>query len=160
MIDHIPDYNQTLLSYKLEPQMNMSISGAIENEGNVWIHPPRDALFSILELNPFPYVKYPLETGKRWTWELAIGDHWADERWLLWTGSIQNQYEYEITGIEERETKWGRLKCYTVESAAKSRIGETRLTSVFNEELGFLELNYVNIDGSLINMTLINKTDQ
>ena len=57
MSEYIPDYNQTVLAYKLRESIPFSMSGAIENEANVWIHPPRDHYFEILELNPFPYIK-------------------------------------------------------------------------------------------------------
>ncbi len=56
MAEHVPDYNQTALLYKCGTDKGFSMSGAIENEANVWIHPPRDKYFRILELNPFPYI--------------------------------------------------------------------------------------------------------
>jgi len=49
-----------------------SMSGTIENEGNVWIHPPRDNYFKIIELNPFPYIKAPYNIGAKWAWKLKI----------------------------------------------------------------------------------------
>lgn len=58
-------FNQTPLKYKLGNRKNYSTSGVIENEANIWIHPPRDGLFKILELNPFPFVKFPLEKRAR-----------------------------------------------------------------------------------------------
>lgn len=57
MSKYISDYNQTALVYKLKKGNEYSMSGAIENEGNVWIHPPREKYFRILELNPFPILK-------------------------------------------------------------------------------------------------------
>ena len=65
-------------------------TGLIENRHNVWLHPPRSYLFRILELNPYPYVKYPLVVGKQWQDSMRIGDHWADSRWKVWTGRILN----------------------------------------------------------------------
>ena len=101
MISYITDYNQTILKYQYpttdnQNPGNYSTSGAIENEKNVWIHPPRDSYFQILELNPFPFAKQPYEIGNKWTWQLTIGDGWADERWKMWEGQIENQYKYEI----------------------------------------------------------------
>lgn len=148
MADHVPDYNQTALIYISGNNKNYSMSGAIENEKNVWIHPPRDQYFEILELNPFPYIKTPYQIGTKWTWHLKIGDHWADERWKLWEGQIENEYEYEITDSRVLKTDLGDIECYTVESTANSRIGETKLTAYFNPKYGFVKLDYTNIDGS------------
>lgn len=118
MIKYIPDYNQTILKYQYPTNDNKnagnySTSGAIENEKNVWIHPPRDSYFEILELNPFPFARRPYEIGNKWTWQLTIGDVWADERWKIWEGQIENIYEYEIVNKTILETVVGDLECFS-----------------------------------------------
>ncbi len=155
LADHVPDYSQTCLVYKISKDESYSTTGAIENEANTWIHPPREKYFEILELNPFPYIKAPYEIGTKWTWKLGIGDSWADGRWKLWTGSIENKYTYEITGQETLKTTLGDIECFVIESEATSRIGETSLTAYFNEKYGFVKLAYTNIDGSKTNLELI-----
>ncbi|GGG60438.1 hypothetical protein [Bizionia arctica] len=155
MADHVPDYNQTVLMYKFEQEKTFSMSGAIENEGNVWIHPPRDKYFEILELNPFPYIKAPYEIGTKWTWNLGIGDHWSDERWKIWEGQIENTYEYEITDKRTLKTDLGNIECFVIEAKAKSKIGQTKLTAYFNTKYGFVKLEYTNIDESKTNLELI-----
>jgi hypothetical protein len=151
---NVPDYNQTAVVYKCGNDKGFSMSGAIENEANVWIHPPRDKYFKILELNPFPYAKAPYEIGTKWTWNLGIVDHWADERWKVWEGQIENEYDYEITNKRTLKTGIGEIECFVIESNAKSRIGETKLTAYFNTEYGFVKLDYTNIDGSKTNLEL------
>ena len=164
MIKYVPDYNQTLLQYDYPTENNTSvfnsISGAIENEKNVWIHPPRDRYFRILELNPFPFVKVPYEIGNSWKWKLSIGSSWGDKRWKIWEGGIENQYHYEITGNEILDTEFGKLECLIIKSTAKSELGETKLTSYFNEKYGFIKLIYTNIDGSKTNLELIEHSDK
>lgn len=164
MIKYVPDYNQTLLQYDYPTYNNElpfnSISGAIENENNVWIHPPRDRYFRILELNPFPFIKAPYEIGNSWEWWLSIGSQWGDERWKTWEGGIENQYYYEITEKETVDTKFGKLECLIIKSTATSELGETKLTSYFNEKYGFIKLNYINIDGSKTNLELIEHSDK
>jgi len=155
LADHVPDYNQTCLIYKIKEDKNYATTGAIENEANTWIHPPREKYFEILELNPFPYIKAPFEIGTTWTWSLKIGDHWADGRWKLWTGSIENQYNYEITDQQTLKTALGDLDCYVIESTATSRIGETALRAYFHLKYGFVKLVYTNIDGSKTNLELV-----
>lgn len=155
----MPDYNQSILFYNYPTALDYagsinSASGVIENEANIWMHPPRDQYFEILELNPFPYIKSPYEVGTKWTWSLGIGDHWADGRWKLWSGSIENNYVYEIVDFRKIATILGELECYVVEANASSRIGETHLRSFFNPQYGFVRMEYTNIDGSKTNLIL------
>lgn len=148
----IPEYNQTGISYEYlmnnTHPLTMETTGAIENEMNVWIHPPRGSFFEILEINPFPYIKAPYTVGNKWQWKLEIGDHWSDKRWMEWKGGIENNYQYEITGKKKIPTKLGELECFIVTAKATSRIGETELISYFNPIFGFVKLDYKNIDGT------------
>lgn len=155
MSNYNPDYNQTNLKYSFDDEISYSMSGVIENEANIWMHPPRDNYFTVLELNPFPYIKAPFEMGNKWQWSLQIGDSWADERWKKWEGSIENEYNYEIVDKKNIETQLGILECYVIESIAESRIGQTELRALFNEKYGFVKLNYTNIDGTKTNLELI-----
>ncbi len=158
MIDNDPDYNQTIIQYDYLLQNGnapfLSSTGVIENEDNIWMHPPRDKYFTILEINPFPYISAPYEIGNKWNWTLKIGDGWSDKRWKAWEGQIENNYNYEITDKKVLDTKLGNIECFVIESTATSRIGETKLTAYFNTEYGFVQLNYTNIDGSLTNLKL------
>ena len=158
-IDFLPDYNQTVISFEYPVSAGnsrfSSQSGVIENAGNIWMHPPRDKYFEILEINPFPYIKAPFKEGNKWRWHLTIGDNWSDPRWKSWKGRIENQYQYEITDRREIDTKLGDIECYVVESTAISRIGKTGLISYFNEEKGFVKLEYSNIDGSKTVLELV-----
>lgn len=148
----IDDYNQTGIAYEYimnnDRPLTMEVTGAIENEMNVWIHPPRSSFFQILEINPFPYIKAPYKVGTKWNWKLEIGDNWSDKRWLEWKGRIENSYDYEIVDKKNISTKLGELECYIVNSTAKSRIGNTELVSYFNPIYGFVKLEYKNIDGT------------
>ncbi len=145
-----PDYNQTAIGYEYvmanSKFLSIEETGAIENEMNVWIHPPRNDFFKILEINPFPYIKAPYQIGTKWNWSLEIGDHWSEKRWLEWKGSIENQYSYEIIDKKNEVTKLGNLECYIVHATANSRIGKTELISYFNPKYGFVKLEYTNID--------------
>ncbi|MFZ1748959.1 MAG: hypothetical protein WAU01_02155 [Saprospiraceae bacterium] len=150
--DFVPDYYQTVIEYEYvmanDKAFTMEMTGVIENEMNIWIHPPRSSYFQILEINPFPYIRFPYTKGKQWNWNLEIGDRWSDKRWLEWKGQIENLYQYEFIGIQEIETKLGPMNCYIVKGTASSRIGETGLISYFNVDYGFVKLDYTNIDGS------------
>lgn len=150
MNNNNPDYNQTVISYNY-PQFSgdqtfSSSTGLIENEKNIWMHPPRDRLFRILEFAPFPFIQAPYEIGNKWNWSLRIGKFWGDERWKTWEESIENQYEYEITDMKKMKLAIGELECYIIKSTATSSNRQTHLTAYFNEEIGFVKLDYTNID--------------
>lgn len=156
----ISNEHQTMLQYEYQYMPDpgyspfSSTSGVIENEMNTWMHPHRDKYFMILELNPFPFIQQPFETGNKWKWNLRIGDHWKDDRWKTWTGSIKNNYEYEIIGKEKLETKIGKMDCWVIQCTATSSIGSTGLIAYYNEENGFVKLDYINIDKSRLTIEI------
>ena len=129
-------------------------TGLVDNKHNVWLHPPRTFLFHVLELNPYPYIKYPLAIGRQWQDSMSIGDHWSDPRWKVWKGRIVNKYAYEVKGRTSVSVEGKQIPCWIIESSAKSSIGDTQLQSYFNEEYGFVKLDYTNIDGSKIILKL------
>ena len=148
MEEWVPGYNQTCLSYTLQHDEAFNMSGGVENEANLWLHPPRDQYFKILELNPFPYIKAPYEVGTEWTWQLTIGSQWSDPRWKVWEGNITNDYTYKTIAKENIDTEIGSLDCLLIEGTATSDLGKTSLISYYNEDYGFVKLEYTNIDGS------------
>lgn len=155
MENYISNYNQTVIKYQYYPIISKNATGVVENEKNIWMHPPRQSLFEVLELNPFPYIKYPLKVGQEWEWKLKIGEKWGDIRWKKWEGSITNIMNYKITDYRKEQTSLGNLDCYIIVASAKSRIGNTQLTAFFNKKHGFVKLDYLNIDGSTLKFKLI-----
>jgi hypothetical protein len=153
-----PDYNQTVILYDFKlvegGSWTNEMTGVIENQKNLWLHPPRTGLFSILELDPFPYIKQPLHVGASWTWKLEFGDHWADKRWLVWKGKNENVIQYRVTGKKLIHNSLGALPCYVVESEATSALGSTKLVAYYNEKVGFVKLAYTNIDKSSLTLEL------
>ncbi|BDX39651.1 hypothetical protein CYCD_30060 [Tenuifilaceae bacterium CYCD] len=150
-----PKYYQTGISYIINKKnLNYDMTGLIENEKNIWLHPPREFLFQILELNPYPYIKYPLEIGHRWSWKLRIGSAWGDKRWKQWKGIVEFNYKYSIVDKKTIKTKLGDLTCFVIESEAISVLGKTKLTSYFNSKYGFVKLDYTNIDNSKLEIVL------
>jgi len=155
----IKDYDETLAREvyikndrsKCEDQI---ISGLIENEMNVWLHPFREYLFSILETSPFPYIKAPIEIGNKWKWSLLIGVGWFPKEFKNIPASIENMFDYEITDTLTLCTKLGKIKCFKIEGVATNLIGKSYLTSYFNSKYGFVKLEYLNLDGSRIVLNL------
>lgn len=159
-----PDYNRTVIQYDyLTADGNASyteVTGIVENEKNIWMHPPRSKLFRVLELNPFPYIKAPYKVGEEWTWTQPIGAFWSDARWKEWKGAVTNTYHYKITDKKMVRTTFGILECYEITAKAESELGETALVALFNPDYGFVDMNYTNIDGSKIAMELTGRASE
>lgn len=154
MIQTIPDYNQTLLNFTCPPNTDYTISGVVENYRNIWMHPPREALFRILELNPFPFIQAPYEVGHTWEWELEVDPKWGDPRWATWEGIITNKYNYKIVESKTIPTAFGDLDCLLIKADATSELGATSMLAAFHPNYGFVDMKFVNIDGSKMSMTL------
>lgn len=118
---------------------------------NVWMHPPREFLFKILQLNPFPFIQGPYKLGTTWEGKLVVGDHWSDSRWKYFTGSVEIQFEYEILEPETiKIDSFGDINCIVVYATGSSSLGKSYLKSWFHTSEGFIRLEYTNIDGSKI----------
>lgn len=130
-------------------------TGLIENSKNIWLHPPRMYFFQILQMNPWPYVKFPLRLGNKWDWQLEIGSRKGDQRWKEWEGNVLQDYKYEISGKQDIDINGTKTSCYIIEAKSISRIGETQLKAYYNKDMGFVKLIYDNIDGSELIMTLL-----
>jgi hypothetical protein len=158
-----PDYSQTIIQqnyYSANQLLFEGTTGLIENIHNIWLHPFRGKYFSVLEFSPFPYIKFPATTSFKWTWALNdISERWSDDRIIEYKGKQQSQYEYEITGTKNLNTAFGRLNCIVIEASARTSLGNTKLTSYFNKEYGFVSLDYLNIDSSIIKLELINRVE-
>ena len=145
-------YDQTVIKYDYKLNSgefwNTEKTGLIENEKNIWMHPPRTGFFKILEINPFPYIKEPFVIGNKWKWKLEFGDYWSDKSWLEWKSENENLYDYEIIQKLLLKTKLGELECYVINCVAESKLGKTKLISYFNKIYGFVKLDYTNIDGT------------
>jgi hypothetical protein len=146
------DYQQTVISWNYLNKNNEFITsestGLVENESNIWMHPPRSQFFAITEANPFPYIKTPYKIGTSWNWKLAFGGGWSQPAWMVWKGRVDADYDYKIVGKDTLETALGKLDCWIVDCVSTSRIGKTILKAHFSEKYGFVKLDYTNIDGS------------
>lgn len=153
---------QTVFSYDYlfkngQPKDNLSwldgTSGVIDNRKNLWMHPPRDYSFKILQLNPFPFY-YLDELVKRWTWTLDVGGFWLDPRWIDHKETITIKYEYIKSVDENITTPLGKINCRVTNATGTADLGnkimKTYLKSFYSMEYGFVRLEYTNIDGTKI----------
>jgi hypothetical protein len=93
-----------------------SFSGIRENDTAVWSHPPRDGEYAILEINPFPYIRFPLKPGAEWDWNLEVGDKWSNKNWVTWEGGVLIKSHYRDLGPSTVNTPLGQLVCERVQA--------------------------------------------
>lgn len=159
-IKYDSSYNQTIIKYYYYNSENKmpfrSSTGVIENVYNIWMHPPRDHMFKILEINPFPYIKHEKSNLTKWKWSLTVGDYWSVEECKTWKGDVKLKYKYKILKDKEYiNIGDAKHECTIVEAEQRSRLGKSYLKSYYNQEHGFLRLEYTNVDKTKINLDFI-----
>lgn len=130
-------------------------TGIIENERNVWIHPPRSNFFKVLNTCPYPYVQLPLYIGKKWSDKMKISDHWADPKWATWEKKLHMDLSYEVIGKESINVNDKEYECFIVNSVANSKIGKCKLLFYFNKQLGFIKMKYDILGKIAVNFDLM-----
>jgi hypothetical protein len=147
--------NQTEIYYSYEPNPKyISATGIVENENNVWLHPPRSGFFKSLETCPFPYIKLKKPIGYQWKDGMKIGEQWSNKMWGEWKGTLSLQYEYQLIGEEKIATKMGESYCIVIESKASTTIGTTKLKAHYSDQYGFVILYYTLSNGIEIILNL------
>jgi hypothetical protein len=141
----------TLCAYykRVNPQFKKpcgdEATGVIDNFKNIWIHPPRNYTFKILQLCPYPFYVRDYSISK-WAWELETGGTYIDPRWIDAPESIKIKYNYERQKKEFVKTKLGELECdVTIATGfSKFKNGElnTELKSYYHDKYGFVKLVY------------------
>ncbi len=118
-----------------------TMEGVIENDREVWMHPIRHNQYIFTEVAPFPEVKLPLEVGKTWKGGIGGLGGWGD-----WDG-MDIMSSYEVIKHEDTVLPFGKLKCWVIEASSSFDLGESTLTLLFNEDYGFVKMDYTNYVG-------------
>jgi hypothetical protein len=63
-------------------------TGVIDNVKNVWMHPPRQFSFKILQMSPFPFYVFD-ESLTKWSWKLDMAKPYFDKHWLSFEEDFQ-----------------------------------------------------------------------
>jgi hypothetical protein len=122
---------------------NSEVTGLVENDKNIWTHPPRHQFFAITEFNSFPFIKTPYKVGTKWKSGLTAGYFASYERFdLKWEGILETKEDLEIIDKVDLPTVFGTLPCFVVKGICKSRLTESTSFFYFNEEYGFVKIVY------------------
>jgi hypothetical protein len=133
-------------SYKMNWR-DEAMEGVIENSEQVWIHPLRCNYLFFTEVAPFPTVYRPIHKGQTWrdSLKVLIGGDWTNK-------TIQHQYAV----VKQVNKRYGELNlaCWQIKASGRFDLGVSHLEYFFNEENGFVEMNYVNFGGQKLNIVL------
>lgn len=119
---------------------NKSITGIIEDENSVWIHPPRSSMpFIFTESTPFPEVKYPLTVGDSWNGTVFIPKGQYDE--INLSGKVESHWETKEqialkTSYKDYDSLW------RIASTSQSCIGTGTNDFYFDPIDGFVKMIY------------------
>jgi len=104
-------------------------------------------------LNAFPYyVKNKIE----WTYDLDFGDHWADERWLIWKGRNTSFSKYQLNGTIIFNLGNQKLECSEIVAITTIKaLGETESKFYYNHKYGFVYMRFKTINDQVIEFKMI-----
>jgi hypothetical protein len=158
-------YNQTVVNYDYMVNKTPSkevFTGIIDNRMNLWIHPPRQYTFRILQLCPYPFY-YLDENINHWEWNLYTNGLYLDTRWIKSTEGITISFDYKRMPQERIKTPFGFLQCKVTYATGTFKneniISHTYLKSYYHPNYGFIKLEYdlINKEKIIINLIEMNK---
>lgn len=123
-------------------------TGVLEDSASIFLHPPRNHCFISTCIHPFPYIKFPLSIGA--TWEAHFGipsyayeDQFLKEKMKKFPESLDMNYEVER--MQVLNTKMGKIECFVINGfGSNDNKTITELKMFFNEQYGFVKLDYYN----------------
>jgi len=132
-------------------------TGVIEDSTRIFMHPPRNNEFKILEYSPFPYVRFPLKTKSSWDWKLALGKYWENKE-LNALADDTLHYSYQIVTQSQKYFSFVKsmLTYHEIRSHSINSKFNSEFVGHFSENYGFIYCQFQNIDKSLITLELIN----
>ena len=128
-----------------------SVTGVIERDNWVWMHPFRGNQYQFTETAPFPQVYLPLSIGGKYNGgRLKIGEGWG-----AWKGTTWRR-RYKVTGNSTREYGSERMEnCWRIEARSRNfRFGTSKLIFWYHEEYGFVEMFYTNYKKQTLHLKL------
>lgn len=128
------------------------MTGIKMNKEEIFLHPIRMFQYKILEFNPFPIVKFPLEVGKKWKWNLehinmiyvdAIKDAKIRDKIKGPKIDLQSSYIVNQKGINEGSD------FYEIVATSQSFLGTTRSRYYYSEKQGFFFMEFHTLNNEI-----------
>ncbi|MDI3479148.1 MAG: hypothetical protein PWQ14_294 [Rikenellaceae bacterium] len=127
------------------------ITGIIENEKRLWIHPPRfDDYFEFTEYSAFPEIRKPISINNKWGTQLMLGTYADKEMGNKMT------LEYSIINIDTINTSPTIINVKIL-GKGKSGLGTYTCEMDFHEKKGFTKLTYLKQNNEKLIIQLIDE---
>lgn len=130
-------------------------TGLIENDSILWSHPPREEEFAILELSPFPFIKFPLKLGRHWNDQLEVGPGYGDPKWGVKSIIQQVSSSYQVVGKRTIDTHLGQIECWVIQATALCQQGNSTLELLYSPYHGFVKMSFKTVNNKYLVMELI-----
>ena len=121
-------------------------TGIIENNINVWLHPPRSDIFSSLQLNAFPFLIFSDNEIKSWTWNLECSYNQFN--------NILVKHNYILKKYKSSNYD-SYMESFIIKSVSNSEAGKSMTINNFNTLYGFYKMKFFNYDKSILTLDLI-----
>jgi hypothetical protein len=123
------------------------ITGKVENDSVIWLHPPRGNQYQYTYLSAYPEVQFKeLKIGGKWLSNVLIMRGYPSNEEFV--GKVTNNFS--VKGIVS-DTVSGKVidSCWQIESIdIHSKLGESRSTFIFDEKYyGFIRMEFEYYNG-------------
>lgn len=129
-------------------------TGLIEDSTAIALNPPRNSGFAVLQFSPYPEIEFPLAIDKTWNSSQTIPIEWAELVRLDFENPVNVFSTFTVTGRTTIDTPLGPQEVWLIEATGENRFRDTKTTLHFNESLGFVKMEFENVDGSRMVLSL------
>ncbi len=129
-------------------------TGLFEDSTSIALNPPRNSGFALLQFSPYPEIEFPLSIGKTWNSSQTIPIEWAELVRLEFENPVNVYSTFTVKEQTTLDTPLGMLPVWVIEAVGENRFRDTKTILYFNEAFGFVKMEFDNVDGSRIVMSL------
>lgn len=138
--------------YKLK-DVNNSYTGIGQDDSSLFIHPPRDGRFQVLQFCPYPYF---YSNKSSWHWDFKIGSHWGIDSLYPIKEADTFRIDYQLAGEKSLiNTVSGPIQCCYVAAKSTSRFGVARSNFYLDNDKGIVSFEMIPVDGTKYEFSLI-----
>lgn len=125
-----------------------------ENERKIEIYPPRRNQFVFTEIIDFPSISPAnLQIGYQWNSQIQIPEDYELEEW----SNTKFYHQSEITGKKTFHFQNDEIVCWVIRgNSSNKNFGTSHFEYLFNEEYGFVRLEWINYDNQKAVFELMN----
>ncbi len=139
----------TLTPTQTKMETTEDITGLVDNENELWMHPPRFKAYEYFtEFAPFPKIKFPAKVGTKWTDKFSLGTYASEKN-----GS-EVVFDYKILTVDTISVN-PIVKQFLIAGTGKSKLGEFHAQFYFNEMDGFTRMEYISPERNTLSMQLV-----